>query len=285
MNRSEASKRGKTSTKTRGSTAAASIRFGRPQPTREIKPAQIHEMRMKTLQIQNQIKLQRTQLNRLKDKITSKTEAINRTVNQKSEDTESKTIHQVTTVQLQRSIEAAENRLENIQTELEKAQYDDRTACYQEVEEELKVTFLEYDRIQGDITSSRDEARHCEDRLKATDARASQRHITDLELAIDQIKAANAALREKWNAYQIKMHKMNIETRIVKNREEGKNGDVTLKEADKEANAVVRKLEKLDDELAREEAHYHKHVEEIMEIIDNQRRRIVEHLMGVNGQQ
>ena len=51
-------------------------------------------------------------------------------------------------------------------------------------------------------------------------------------------------------------------------------------EEKKAALEVARKLEKLDDELAREEAHYHKHVEEILEIIDNQRRRIVEHLMG-----
>ena len=92
MNRSEASKRSKISSKARGSTAVASIRFGRPQPTREIKPAQIHEMRMKTLQIQNQTKLQKTQLSRLKDKIVSKTEAINRTVNQKSEDMECRMI-------------------------------------------------------------------------------------------------------------------------------------------------------------------------------------------------
>ena len=235
---------------------------------------------MKTLQIQNQTKLQKTQLNRLKNKISSKTEAINRTVNRKSEDRETANCHQIAITQLQRSIDAAENTLESLQTELEEAQFDDRTSLYQELEEEVKATYLEYDRITGEIQSSREEAKKWEEKLKATDARADPERITNMEIAVRQTKSTNSELRDKWKAYQVKMHKMNIESRIARDRDDGKSADVAVEEAKEEGEAVAEQIDRINRELTRQRTRYHRRVDELMEVIDNQRRRIVEHLMG-----
>lgn len=278
--KTQAPRRGKTADQARPSKTGASIRFGRPQPTNEIKPSQIHELRMKTLQVQNQTKLQKTQLNRLKNKIANKTEAINRTVNRKSEDRDSKNVHQITIAQLQRSIEAAENTIESLQTELEEAQFDDRTAAYQELEEEVKATYLEYDRITSEIQTSREEAKKWDEKLKMTDARADPEHVTNLEMAIRQARATNAELREKWKAYQVKMHKMNVEARIAQDRDEGKNAGTTVKEAEEEGDRVAHKIDELNEELRCQQDRYHRRVDQLMEVIDSQRRRIVEHLMG-----
>jgi chromosome segregation ATPase len=272
-------KRSRTSQQSRSTTAVSAIRFGRPKPTREIKPSEIHELRMQTLRVQNQIKLQQTQLNRLKEKILAKTEAINRTVKQKSNE-QSATGHQSAIDQLQRSIDGAENTLRQLRAELDEAQMDDRTAYYQELEEELKATFLEYERIQRAVQDSKQSAQDWEAQLRDVDRKASVENLGDLRQKVAQVKAVNAALRDKWYAYQLKMHKMNIETRINGNRKKGQKADETLEECQSEHAQDEERVEQLRNELDAEDELYRQNVEELTGIIDDQRRKIVAHLMG-----
>lgn len=287
-------KRGKTSTNATRQSASnsTSIRLGGKPKPREIRPSEIHEYRMKTLQIQNQIKLQRTQLNRLKDKIAAKTEAINKTVSKSAEKPESSTIHETTINQVEKSIRGAENTLENLREEYERAQEDDRSATYQETEEELKVTYLEYDRLQGDIQSAKETAQDSEKQLREIDQRAGPEHASELKAMIAQNRSTNKQLREKWVAYQTKILKMKIDERIYNYKNPPKNKDSKEAEpqpnpgqyAKDEAEQIQKELERLQNKLERKDEHYRKHVDELLEIIDNQRRRIVDHLMG-NDQQ
>ena len=290
-------KRGKTSTNATRQSASnsTSIRLGGKPKPREIRPSEIHEYRMKTLQIQNQIKLQRTQLNRLKDKIAQKTEAINKTVSKSSEKPESSTIHDTTINQVEKSIRGAENTLETLREEYEKAQEDDRSAAYKETEEELKITYLEYDRLQGDIQSAKEEAQQSEKRLREIDQKAGSEHAAELKSIINRNRATNHSLREKWEAYQTKLLKLKIEEKIYqwkdsqnnksKNNDPKNNGmQNPIAEAQDESQQIQRDTNRLKRKLDKKQMHYQKHVEELLEIIDNQRRRIVDHLMG-NDQQ
>ena len=280
MRKSQQSNRGKSKQSTRNQNSDAFTKLGgRPKP-REVKPSQIHELRMQTLQIQNQTKLQRTQLNRLKDKIAAKTDAINKTVSKSGERPESSTIHQTTIPQVQRSIDGAQNTLQSLQEELDKAQMDDRTALYQETEEELKTTYLEYDRLQGDIQAAKDEAAQAEDRLKQIDARAGNEHASQLRSQIESNKNASKQLRDKLIAYQTKILKMNIERKIYDNRVNRVPIDQTIKEAEEENQQDRKKMDRMMQRMQKRQEHYEKHVEELMNIIDNQRRSIVDHLMG-----
>lgn len=296
MKQTSQTKRGKTSSSSNSNqnTNTTVKLSGKPKP-REIHPSEIHEYRMKTLQIQNQIKLQRTQLNRLKDKIAQKTEAINKTVSKSSERPESKTIHDTTINQVEKSIRGAENTLETLREEYEKAQEDDRSAAYQETEEELKVTYLEYDRLQGDIQSAKEEAQQSEKRLREIDQKAGSEHAAELKSIINQNRATNHSLREKWEAYQTKLLKLKIEEKICqwkdsqnnksKNNDPKNNGmQNPIAEAQDESQQIQRDTNRLKRKLDKKQMHYQKHVEELLEIIDNQRRRIVDHLMG-NDQQ
>jgi chromosome segregation ATPase len=255
------------------------LRFGRPKPTREIRPSEIHELRMQTLRIQNDIRLEQTKLNRLKARILNKTEAINRTLKQKSND-QSATGHQTTIAQLQRSISGAENTLDQLQKEVEEASLDDRTSIYQELEEELRATYLEYERLQGSLSESKEESRRLEKELMRVDDIASTGHLNDLRESIEQTKMINKGLRSKWYAYQKKMHNMNIERRITENRQKGVILKDTLREASEEYSWDVDRLNKLADVLDAQNEDYQNKVEDLINIIDGQRRRIVEHLMN-----
>jgi chromosome segregation ATPase len=237
---------------------------------------------MQTLRVQTEVKLQQTKLNRLKEKILNKTEAINRTLKQKAND-QSATSHQSAIVQLDRSITGARNTLEQLQEELEEASYDDRTAVYQELEEELRATFLEYERQQSDLEHEKDESRRLENELKKVDDIASMSHLNELREHIDRVKKVNTGLRAKWLAYQKKMHNMNIEIRIAENREKGLKSDETIERTTEEYERNQSRLMKLKNVLESQNEDYQKKVDELIDIIDGQRRRIVQHLMGQNA--
>lgn len=297
MKQTSQAKRGKTSSGPNSNSNTMVKLSGKPKP-REVHPSEIHEYRMKTLQIQNQIKLQRTQLNRLKDKIAQKTEAINKTVSKSNERPESSTIHDTTTKQVEKSIRAAENTLSTLNEQKDKALEDDRYASYLETEEELKVTYLEYDRLQSDIQNAKEEAQQTEKRLREIDQRAGSEHAAELKAIINQNRETSKSLRGKWEAYQTKLLKLQIEEAIYnyknpqdnKNQANNKNQQKNNKQkndspplvldAQKEADEIQQEINRLKNKLNKKQAHYQKHVEELIEIIDNQRRRIVDHLMG-----
>jgi chromosome segregation ATPase len=292
MSGNQHSQRGRISRQSRGTTGQSRIsgsmsrvtkeplpRFGRPKPTREIRPSEIHELRMQTLRVQTEVKLQQTKLNRLKERILNKTEAINRTLKQKANE-QSATSHQSAIVQLERSITGARNTLEQLQEDLEEASYDDRTAVYQELEEELRATYLEYERQQSNLEEEKEESRRLEQELKKVDDIASMSHLNELREHIERVKKVNTALRAKWLAYQKKMHNMNIEHRIAENRERRLKSKETNEQTTEEYERNHNRLMKLKNVLESQNDDYQKKVDELIDIIDNQRRRIVQHLMG-----
>jgi chromosome segregation ATPase len=255
------------------------IRFGRPKPTHEVRPSEIHELRLEILKIQNESKLKQTQLNRLKERIIEKTEAINRTVKQKNGN-DTGPSPGATIAQVQRSIEAAEHAFEKVQLELKDAQYDDRTALYQEVEEELRATYLEYERLQQEVIAAREEAHSYDAQLKEVDYKASAQNAEDLNRSLAQLKGFNHALRDKWKAYHLKMEKMRIEQRISDNRKAKRHPQETVDAAAAEYDQEVEKLNSVADELDQVDAEYRQNAARLMEIIDDQRRAIVRYLMG-----
>jgi chromosome segregation ATPase len=240
---------------------------------------------VRTLYIQTQIKLQQTQLSRLKDAILSRTEAISRTVHQKAtEQAQSATGHKSTIDQLKHSIKGAENTLSRLQDELTEAEMDDRTAFYREQEEELKATYLVYETIGQDVLREKREAERWDARLKEVDQVASPENLKELRLQVEEARTVNRSLRDKWDAYQRKMRRMRIESQIARNRGEERPIRATLKEIKSESQQVLDALQQLDDEMEAEQQQYKQNVARLTTIIDDQRRKIVAHLTGHDGQ-
>jgi hypothetical protein len=151
---------------------------------------------------------------------------------------------------------------------------------YQELQEELKVIYLEYDRLRIEIEKSRESAKESEAELRHIDKKASPQNLQDMDLRLTQLKAYNASLRDKWNAYHLKGHKIKVDIRIHKNREAGKRATDGIYDGEGEFADLNDKLLDLQDQLGREERVHHRRVELLMETIDKQRRRIAEHLQS-----
>jgi chromosome segregation ATPase len=167
-----------------------------------------------------------------------------------------------------------------LQIEYENAENDDRTAIYQELEEELKVTYLEYDRLQGDIQTANAEALRLENQLKAADFKVSTENLNELHRRISELQTENAEYKSKWSAYQIKMHKMAIEARIALNRKNSTPASTTVKAAADEHRRYIARLNQLATSMDAQDDSFSQHVQELAEIIDGQRRRLVKCLIG-----
>jgi chromosome segregation ATPase len=269
---------------TKSSSRDSIIHFGRPKPTREIRPSDIHEIRVETSRLQSQLRLQQTKLHRLKAQIINKTDAIERTVNQKSND-HSASGHKSAIVQLQRSVDSARNTLERLQIELESALSDDRTMIYRELEEELKVTYLEYDRLQSDIKMSNANAQRWEDELKEVDFKASPENLNELNRRVSETRAENQKFTQKWQAYEVKMLKMKIEARIAENRKNGKPVSETLMECEEEQRSNLQRLNRIAERLDGEDDIFRQRLQELVDLVDGQRRNLVKYLVGESTQQ
>jgi hypothetical protein len=279
MSSSQSSKVGRVSQPSRSTaTPAPSFRFARPKPLPEVKPADIHDLRMEITRVKGETKLKQTQLNRLKEHIIDKIDAINRTVKQQNDESGPK--HGSTIGFITQSVAGAENALEKLKIELEEAIYDDRTAFYREAEEEIRATYLEFERVKAQVITSREEALCYEAKLKEVDYRACEKNAEDLNRSINGLKALNHSLREKWRAYHVKMEKMKIEARIAENRAARRPLQETIDAAPEEYNEEADQLNSLAEQLEAMDTEFQQKVERLNGIIDDQRRKIVRHLVG-----
>jgi chromosome segregation ATPase len=265
----------------RPSTATRAARvLSRP----DIKPSQIHELKLQTQQIQQQTVILRSQLKRMQVQINSKTSAINKTFEQSSTKATAKTtIHTNTIPNIRRNIEGARNTLETLREQIGAAERDDKTAAVQELEEELKITYCEYQRLARALQDRQNEAAFYAKALEAAEFRASAVHIRELRMSIDQVREQNAILREKANAYQQKIEKMTIENEIVKFEKERRETQDVINEVEVKQADTNRDINRLCERMAGEAERYEEMVAELSQIIEATKARIAQQLQEMNG--
>jgi hypothetical protein len=263
----------------RPSTATRTRAVTRPTP--EIKPSQIHTLKLQTQQIQQQTVILRSQLKRTKDQINSKTSAINKTFEQSSTEANANTtIHTSTIVNIRRNIEGARNTLETLKEQIEAAEKDDRTSAVQELEEEVKITFCEYKRLERGLQDKQAEAGFYAKELEGAEFRASPGHIRELRITIDQVREQNALLREKANAYQQKIEKINIESAIVRNIQEKRPTHEVINEVELEQAETNNEINRLCAKMGEETDRYEEMVAELSDIIETMKGKIGQCLQG-----
>ncbi|OHT05894.1 hypothetical protein TRFO_26254 [Tritrichomonas foetus] len=254
-------------------------RFAKTQQP-EVKPAQVHELKLQTQQIKQQTKVLRTQLKRTEFQISSQTNAINKTFEQSSEKPQTTTIHAYTIPNIKRNIEGAQNTLENLKVQIKQAENDDKTSTVEELEEELKITYCEYQRLAKALQDKKTEANHYDKQLTEAEYRASNPHITELKAAIRDIRSQNASLRDKANAYQIKIEKMKIEQAIVEHQKNKVPTRKTMDDLEVERAEQNQRMNELCNELNEEAEQHDKNVAELTEIIEEMKMKISNKLTG-----
>jgi vacuolar-type H+-ATPase subunit I/STV1 len=266
----------------RPTTSTRTKRAAPPQP--EIKPSQIHDLKLLTQQYQQQTKLLRTQLKRTQIQINAKTLTINKTFEQSGNSpTTSKTIHEHTIENLARNIEGAKNTLDKLREEIDLAERDDRTSTVEELEEDLKMTFCEYQRLVQLHQQKTIEAQYFKKELADCEYRVSNEHVGELRAVIRTTRAENASLRDKSNAYQVKLEKIRIEAEIFDNHDRNIASQDVLDQVELNRAENNRRLNELCSELNEDAEKHDQNVSELMSIVEEMKQKIADRLDAANG--
>ena len=239
---------------------------------------QIHQLKLQTQQIKHQTKVLRTQLKRTEFKISSHTNSINKTFEQSSEKPPAITNHTNTIVYLKQNLDGAQNTLDTLKEQVKEAENDDKSSLVDELEEELKITYCEYRRLVRDLQEKKAEANHYDRQLNEVEYRASNQHISELKAAIRDIRAQNSGLRDKAQAYQVKIEKIKIEQNIKKHQDEKVDLKTTQNNIELEITDLHDKINALCDELNKEAEQHDQNVAELTNIIEEMRMKIIKRL-------
>jgi predicted nucleic acid-binding Zn-ribbon protein len=189
----------------------------KPLVQARIRNTDIQELKSETLKVETQTKRLRADLNRLKERIAGKSHAVVRVVKSERPRAGGDTVRK----ELEKRISKAKANVEKLKAELEDLRLNDRVAVYEETVEELKAAFLEQERIEAEVDVWKERARVSEEALKGFDEKASPDGIRRQEEMLVHLVAQCDELRRKWEAYEVKMEKMDIDGRIARNRRLG----------------------------------------------------------------
>ena len=180
-----------------------------------VHPIDIQEIKLKTQQILQKNKMLKSQIIKVDFMISSETKAVNKTFEQNSEKQNPSQVSKTTIENVTRSIDGAENRIKALNAEIEAASKDDRGAIVDELQEEIKIAYCEYNRLGKALTETKEVAQSYKTQLH--DAESFANSVGRLKASIRELKVLNSSLRDKSNAYQIKHEKLLIEKQIIEN--------------------------------------------------------------------
>jgi chromosome segregation ATPase len=184
------------------------------------------------------------------------------------------TIHSNTIPNLQRNVDGARNALETLKEQIAEMECDDRTVAVEELEEEVKVTYCEYRRLAQGLQDKRAAVAVYARELQEAEFRASTRHQNDLRAALRDIRCENAVLRDKANAYELKIEKLLIETQISDAYRAGRPTLEVISQAEIELAELNQTIAGKRSELDKQDQSHRANVDELMDILASLRQKI-----------
>lgn len=271
------------------SNTAINIRINSPKITqvnnqcdlkkKEYKPSEIHELKLKTLKLEQENKILKTQLNRLADRIKQQTQIINKTTKYSGPNNKQQN-HSVAIEQLSRSVVSAKNTLNTLNGKLKAVDYDDRNAIVDELHEELKVTYSEYMRVQDMVKSKGSEVKNIDRVLMNATKKASEKNIHDMEIQLMQLKETNHDIRNKISAYMIKSEKSKFEDAIERRENDKQSLECCMQELKETIDRRVSKSNELSKRLKKQKYDYKRKVHELNQILISLRSKLFKRLTG-----
>ena len=83
--------------------------------------------------------------------------------------------------QLQRSVESAQNTLDSLRSEIEKVRKDDKTFSVRELQEEVKIIYCEYTRLNQEIAEGQEESQSVDAARNQAEQKCSSRYQNSLK--------------------------------------------------------------------------------------------------------
>ena len=253
---------------------------GEKKDQKEIDPLSIHELRVKNMQIQHETKVLKTQLNRIKDAIHYKTKAINKTVSTSDTNTKSRGESSIIS-QLQDSIISAQETLNEMEKELERANLDDRCNVVEEIQEDLKVTYSEYMRLKDDIAMAQNETDKVSSMFNENASFCSDESVRKYQSMIRQLGDNNQILKSKADSYLNKHIRMTTDKIIRTCENDNLLPEYIIEELNGRTFLMTEKANAYIDEFNRLKEHSNQQDCFLRNQINEMRQKIYEHMISL----
>jgi hypothetical protein len=240
----------------------------------DIKPSDIFQLRLQTQQMALRALHLRTHRHRIQQLILANTNAINKTMEQQSDEPAVVTNHTNTIPQLRRSIDGAENTLQSLREQVETVRQHDKTFFVRELEEEVKLTYCEYQRICRNLQDSKIGENQVSQKLHEAEQRCSTQRLSELRNEVRTLREGNASLRDKAVAYYVKREKLVAEHRIKDDQEKKVPGQKAVQAVNAEKAETKTQFGDLVQQLQDKRTQHLDSITELREITENQKQKI-----------
>lgn len=251
---------------------------GRKSSMNEIKPSDVYELKRKTQHLQLKTRQMKTQLSRLNDKIVSQTNAINKTFEQNSDTPAVATNHANTIPQLARSVESMENTLEALNNEIEQTRNDDKTFAVKELQEEVKLQYCEYMRLNQEFQKGKNKSQDLDRARADAEIKCSNQHYQELRAQNRELREQIRSLDDKSKAYGMKKAKLQVDSNISEQTKQKTSSKQIVDEAHKKQEDAEKESDELVEKLNKDHEEHVKNVEELRKIIADMRQAIIDRL-------
>ena len=244
---------------------------------KEINPIKIQEIRVKTYDLEQQTKLLKAHLSRIKDNINSKTKAINKTVHNSGvlfpSGKQNKIIEN-----LQQSIESARNTLISLNNKIKEAEIEDKSSIVEELKQDLIISFEEYQRLDEEIKNYNKLTEEVKNKLDYCNLITSDEYFNKTNLIINNFKNSNKELNSKVDAYSKKKLRMKIDLLYHQSLEQQKDKDLIEKEIYCRTKFIIEKHNLYIDQINFLKNEHSENINILENQINLMRKKIIEHL-------
>jgi chromosome segregation ATPase len=216
----------------------------------------------------------RTHQQRVQQRIVSNTNAINKTLEEQSDEPPVVMNHTNTIPQLKRSIDVAENTLESLRDEVQNVKDGDKTYIVKELEEEVRLNYCEYQRMCKELQDARAAQSEIAGKLAEAEFRVSNQRITELRNEVRDLRQRNASLRDKAVAYYVKRGKLVAEKEIKDHAENKVPTQKTVQDINDKEAEVREQIKQAVQEIQQRKAEHADKIAQLRQIIEEQKQKI-----------
>jgi inhibitor of KinA sporulation pathway (predicted exonuclease) len=241
---------------------------------RDTKPSDIYELRLQTQRAVARTRRLRTHEQRIQQRIQSSTSAINKTLEQQTEEPSVVISHANSVPQLRRSLDVAEHRLAALQEQIEQTREHDKTYIVKELEEEIKIIYSECQRLSREFQQAKVDGAQVSASLEEAERVASPQRLAELRAEVREAAEDNATLRDKTIAYFTKSERAAAEFRIMDHQIGKVRAQVTIAALTEELEELGRQTAEEVQALDRGKAEQRRKLAMLRDVIEEQKQKI-----------
>ena len=247
-------------------------------------PEEVRDIKLKIQQMEQEKRQLKSRTTRMKQTLSDRNKAIDNVFKEQvTEKQKIQTASESTLAQLKESVASLENTLKSRQDELRRLTQTDRLAISDELKEEVKIMYLEHQRLlkqnkavkegEGIVTAELNRVKN-----EVSEKRLNQQGISNLQKDLADIVDKMVSYKRS----EIKIESEELAKYLAKNP---KHAEAKEKELNTELENLQKEIDSLHTEISEAEDKEEEMINDLQTVIDQQSDRIIEQMEKLKEQQ